>query len=709
MKEFIRKNAVVLAVGVIMLLMILGASLILNNKASMVKNNIIQKESESITMATNDLLYHSLHIIDLGVRIYGFTKKEEMLNDVKRAFHDMDPTFETLEARLAAQSFKGADVKKLHKHYLDYARFNEQMIEKARLDSMEVFKSMLAEDKGTELWKHWYEVSEKIKAFEAEQSLQAVTSYEAAQNNTIYLQLLMLSLGLPTLGFIIFKIKNDDLALRNLLVNLEENNRQYIFNPGTELLANDPKTVIDHSIHRFKEASELIKRIAGGDFEADWNGLTTTNRNLNEDNLAGELLKMRENMKRVREEDEKRLWSTEGLAAFSEIVRNNQDQLEKLAHETLIYLCRYLDVQQGSLFIVSQDEQQNEDYLEMAACYAFNKKKHLQKRINIGEGVVGQAYLEKETTLLSKVPNGYTSVTSGLGEATPTCLIVVPLIYNDQVAGILELAGFQVFADYQIAFLEKAGEFVASAITTVKIAQNMRRILQASQQQAEELKAAEEEMRQNMEELQATQEETDRRGNELERANAEAEVQKQLMVQNIEKLKEKERENEVQAEELRQNLEALASTQTELENSKQKIQAILNKSPMGILVADQQGSISLSNQPLTALTGFTHEELGKHAFHTAFKFLQLGKLREGDKKRTKTIRKDGTSFMTEVYVTTLEASWLLYVRDVSMEVQREQQLGKSMENAEHLRRKAAEHEAELMARISQLEKKESLT
>jgi PAS domain S-box-containing protein len=705
MKEFIRKNVVVVGVGLIMVLMILGAVLILYNKTRMVKNNTIQQESESITMATNDLLYHSLHIIDLGVRIYGFTKKEEMLGDVKRAFHDIDPFFEGLEGRLAAQSFEVADVKKLHKHYLDYARFNEQMIEQARLDSMNVFKNMLAEDRGTDLWKHWYDVSEKIKAFENEQSQQAIASYEAAQNNTIYLQLVMLLLGLPTLGFIIFKIKNDKLALQNLLLNLEENNRQYIFNPGTELLANDPKTVIEHSIHRFKEASELIKRIASGDFEADWNGLTSTNRNLNEDNLAGELLKMRENMKQVKMDDEKRLWTTEGLAAFSEIVRNNQSQLDKLTQETVFYLCRYLQVQQGSLFIVKQDQEQNEDYLEMTACYAFNKKKYLEKRIDIGVGLVGQAYLEKETTLLTKVPSGYTFITSGLGEATPTCLIIVPLIYNNQVAGVLELAGFQIFADHQVAFLEKAGEFIASAIMTVKVTENTQRILQQSQQQAEELRAVEEELRQNLEELEATQENQTNRTIELEQANAQAEAQKLLIVENLEKLKEKEKESQVQAEELRQNLEALAITQSDLKSSEQKTHAILNKSPMGILITDTQGCISFSNHSLAVLIGYTHEELVQNAFQTAFKFLQPGKLCDGDKKRTKAIRKDGTSFMAEVYVTTFEASLLLYVRDVSREVQRELQLVQSMENAEHLRRKAAEHELALMARINQLEKK----
>jgi GAF domain-containing protein len=102
-------------------------------------------------------------------------------------------------------------------------------------------------------------------------------------------------------------------------------------------------------------------------------------------------------------------------------------------------------------------------------------------------------------------------ITSGLGEATPTSLLIVPLLNNGAVEGLLELASFHPFLDFEIAFIRKLAENMASAIATLKVNEKTRRLLEQSQQQAEELRAQEEEIRQNMEEMSATHEEIQRK------------------------------------------------------------------------------------------------------------------------------------------------------------------------------------------------------
>lgn len=137
-----------------------------------------------------------------------------------------------------------------------------------------------------------------------------------------------------------------------------------------------------------------------------------------------------------------------------------------------------------------------------------------------------------------------------MGEATPACLLIVPMKYNERTEAIIELASLEKFEDYQVAFIEKAGEFVASALQSVRTTEKMQNLLDASQHQAEEMRSTEEEMRQNLEELQATQEEMVRKQKEIdrireeeaERARKVAESNRQATNKIIEKLKATEEE-----------------------------------------------------------------------------------------------------------------------------------------------------------------------
>jgi methyl-accepting chemotaxis protein len=108
---------------------------------------------------------------------------------------------------------------------------------------------------------------------------------------------------------------------------------------------------------------------------------------------------------------------------------------------------------------------------------------------------------------MTDIPKGYTTITLGLGDATPKSLLIIPMKYTEEVQAILEIASFTVYEPYQVEFLEKIGEFVASAVTTAQTNEMTKRLLMDAQHMAEEMRAQEEEMRQNMEELSATQEE----------------------------------------------------------------------------------------------------------------------------------------------------------------------------------------------------------
>jgi transcriptional regulator with GAF, ATPase, and Fis domain len=115
---------------------------------------------------------------------------------------------------------------------------------------------------------------------------------------------------------------------------------------------------------------------------------------------------------------------------------------------------------------------------------------------------------------LTQLPPSYLQITSGLGESSPKCLLIVPLKIQDKVEGVLEIASFQEMKDYEIAFVEKLAETIAASISGVKINARTRTLLEDAQMQSEVMRAQEEEMRQNMEELIATQEEMKRKETE---------------------------------------------------------------------------------------------------------------------------------------------------------------------------------------------------
>lgn len=219
------------------------------------------------------------------------------------------------------------------------------------------------------------------------------------------------------------------------------------------------------------------------------------------DRLGSALQAISSNLINIRQADERRNWSSESLAKFVGVLQSAKD-LKMLCNDVVVNLVRTVNASHGAMFLLNEGEQ----VLEMQACYAFNKSKQLTKKILPGEGLVGQAFLEKETTYLNGVPEKFLRITSGLGGSNARHVLIVPLKLNQSVVGVLELASFSEFNKHVIEFVETIGESIAHSVKSFQIAENTSRMLQESQTLTQEMKAKEEELRQNQEELQATQE-----------------------------------------------------------------------------------------------------------------------------------------------------------------------------------------------------------
>ncbi len=226
-----------------------------------------------------------------------------------------------------------------------------------------------------------------------------------------------------------------------------------------------------------------------------------------EKQVADETLKKLEDAQHA---ENLRRWAAEGIAQLTDLTRTqSNEKTAALYDRVIIHFVKYLEANQGGLYTVNRENEETEIRLE--ACYAYDRKKYVQKTIAPGEGLIGQVFLEQQPMRLTEVPENYVTITSGLGKATPRSLVIVPLMVNEVVEGILEIATFKPTEDHHLDFLEKAGESLAAFIQMNRINTKTRILLAEAQQQAEEMRAQEEEMRQNLEELAATQEEMHRK------------------------------------------------------------------------------------------------------------------------------------------------------------------------------------------------------
>ncbi len=243
---------------------------------------------------------------------------------------------------------------------------------------------------------------------------------------------------------------------------------------------------------------------------------------LKKDTIGNELIKIDKKLQRaerIEREGEKeaqlRKWEADGLSKFVAILQQHTDDIEELSYNLINNLVNYLNANQGALFFLNT-ENPDEPYFEQMATYAYNKRRLIQQKIYPEQGLIGRIYNEKKTIYLSEIPRDYLKITSGLGELEPNYLLIVPLLMNMEVYGAIEIASFNKFEDYQIEFLEKLGENIASTINNVQINTRTRRLLEQSKLQSEKLGLQEEMMRRSLQDMEDAKRLSDTKTVELE-------------------------------------------------------------------------------------------------------------------------------------------------------------------------------------------------
>jgi PAS domain S-box-containing protein len=329
----------------------------------------------------------------------------------------------------------------------------------------------------------------------------------------------------------------------------------YRFQVKSDRQVRESDLKLNEESRRVDTLTSFIEAVSSGNYSIDLGGTTDG------DNLTRTLVQMRDKLRENAEEDRRRNWSTSGLAQIGEILRATSGTSSDLYDKIIQFVVKYTRSNQGGLFILDDSsENESQHALELVSAYAFERKKFIQKRVNIGQGLIGQSFLEGERIYLLEVPQEYVNITSGLGGTTPNAVLLMPMTVNDKVFGIIELASFHKYEEYQIDLVEKLAESIASTISTVKINESTRELLERTQQQAEEMRSQEEEMRQNMEELEATQEEMRRKEKHIQKMLDDEKLLNVFKENNTKKLSELTKNTDIQAGHWEKSVELLTST-----------------------------------------------------------------------------------------------------------------------------------------------------
>jgi len=266
------------------------------------------------------------------------------------------------------------------------------------------------------------------------------------------------------------------------------------------------KIALNQLVERIKAAVKFSTDLGKGNLKIEYD------ERYNDDVLSSAIIKMKDQLVIADEKQSAVNWTNEGMARFGEILKNESDSLEKLGDDITRQMVKYLNINQGALYIL--DEESNE--LDRISTFAYHKKKFVDQKVSVGQGLVGQCVLEKDYIHITDVPDNFIKITSGLGEATASNILIVPLMIRERVMGVIELASFKPFTEQMIKFTLKVSENIANILASKSTAEHTKILLEEAQHKAEKLNAQEEELRQNAEEMQATQEEMQRQRGEME-------------------------------------------------------------------------------------------------------------------------------------------------------------------------------------------------
>ncbi len=272
------------------------------------------------------------------------------------------------------------------------------------------------------------------------------------------------------------------------------------------------------------------------------------------DNINQMIANLRDTTKRNEEQD----WLKTNLARISGLMQG-QRELGTVTQLIMSELTPTVSAQHGAFFLAElPDGEGVKTRLRLIASYGYQQRKNISNTFELGEGLVGQAAVERKSILITEAPADYISITSGLGSAPPASIIVMPILFEEQVLGVIELASLQTYNEVHRTFLEQLMETLGVVLNTIMANMRTEQLLQQSQSLTQE--------------LQTQSEELQRRQEELKRSNTELEQQAQSLKASEELLQSQQDKLQGANDELQEKAALLEDRNLDIETKNREIE-----------------------------------------------------------------------------------------------------------------------------------------
>jgi HAMP domain-containing protein/signal transduction histidine kinase/DNA-binding response OmpR family regulator len=263
------------------------------------------------------------------------------------------------------------------------------------------------------------------------------------------------------------------------------------------------------------------------------------------DNVNEMIRNLRETTQKNTEQD----WLKTNLAKFTRLLQGQRDLLT-VARMILSEMAPLVEMQHGVFYITETAE--DDTRLKLLASYAYRERKTVATEFKLGESIVGQCAVEKERIIIKNVPGNYVKINSGLGEAVPRNIVVLPVLFEGQVKAVIELASFNPFNEIHFRFLDQLTESIGIVINTIEANMRTEELLKQSQSLAQELQLGQAELQETnrrlelqAQSLQTSEELLKQQQEELQQTNQELEDKAKLLSEQNQEVEQKNRQIEM--------------------------------------------------------------------------------------------------------------------------------------------------------------------
>ena len=335
------------------------------------------------------------------------------------------------------------------------------------------------------------------------------------KGNIIFIVIILIALLFSLLlSLIVWRILHKNIKPTQILIKHTESLIDGVIDIEYPLLSKSKELAsISDNIHKLHaRLSELIS-INNNIAIADYN-LKLKEKSQNDEiakSLNNAMLKINER-KIIRQNAEKNQqlsqWLNKGVSIINEIIHSRAESINLFSDKIIVNLCKYIDAYLGGIFIFNDNKDKNEaPYLEIISTFAYNNKKAFQKKIALGEGIIGAVAQEKKFRYIAEVPDDYKLIITGLGDIPPKNILIIPLVHESNLIGIIELAFLKNIQKHIIDFTTQIAENISSGLNSIISNKKTEELLRTTEMQTSELDIAQQMLKMRLQETKQKQEE----------------------------------------------------------------------------------------------------------------------------------------------------------------------------------------------------------